>query len=137
MNFGEQIFLCKGEDHFVEHILLHYAKARILWQLVLSLFGIMSLQFFSKNEPSKLAWILHQESGRKHGKLILFVCVCVLEWVRGGFEEVSMSMVDFFLSVWLQVRGGSGFLFPSSCSLPFGILVSILCTLVCPFARWS
>lgn len=65
------------------------------------------------------------------------VCVCVLEWVRGGFEEVSMSMVDFFLSVWLQVRGGSGFLFPSSCSLPFGILVSILCTLVCPFARWS
>lgn len=59
MNFGEWIFLCKGEDQFVEHILLHYAKARILWQLALSLFGIMSLQFFSKNEPSKLAWILH------------------------------------------------------------------------------
>lgn len=35
--------MCKGEEELVDDILLHCSETRILWQLVYSLFGIVSV----------------------------------------------------------------------------------------------
>ena len=33
-------FYCKEEEESIDHILLHYARAKIIWNLVFSLFRI-------------------------------------------------------------------------------------------------
>lgn len=62
MDFGEQ--MCKDEKESGEHILLHCTKARILWQLVFSLFGIAWVLHSSIKTTLltlKLAWTFHWE----------------------------------------------------------------------------
>ncbi|RVX01042.1 hypothetical protein CK203_022864 [Vitis vinifera] len=33
-------FLCLSEEETVDHLLLHYVKTRVLWNLLFSLFGV-------------------------------------------------------------------------------------------------
>ena len=37
-------FLCKEEKESMDHILLHYAKASVLWELLFALFGVQWVQ---------------------------------------------------------------------------------------------
>ena len=39
-NLLNRCYMCKREEKMIDHMLMHYSQARILWQLVFSLFGV-------------------------------------------------------------------------------------------------
>ena len=48
-------FLCKLEGDFINHILLHCTKARILWHLLFSLFEVVWMIPFSMKD-NMISW---------------------------------------------------------------------------------
>ena len=40
MTFTNRCFLCQEREETVDHLLLHFAKTRVLWELVFSLFSV-------------------------------------------------------------------------------------------------
>ena len=48
-------FLCKAEEEPANHLLLHYSKATMIWQLIIALFGVQWVMFFSIKD-SLLSW---------------------------------------------------------------------------------
>ncbi|KAL6322502.1 hypothetical protein AAG906_009802 [Vitis piasezkii] len=39
-SLANRCFLCLSEEETVDHLLLHYVKTRVLWNLLFSLFGV-------------------------------------------------------------------------------------------------
>ena len=39
MSLANRCFLCQQREESVDHLLLHYSKTRVLWELLFSLFG--------------------------------------------------------------------------------------------------
>lgn len=116
-------FLCKGKEEFCDHILLHFSKANMLWQLVFSLSWVVWV-LHTCVHATLLGW--HNYSiGKKRRKawnvapLCLFWTICkernkrafenvelldqelkftfpcnFLEWFKGGLRQESFSVID-------------------------------------------
>ena len=65
-SLANNFFPCHFEEETVDHILLHYAKIRILWQLLFTLFGVSWVLSFSVKRHSLggigLLWVKFAKS---------------------------------------------------------------------------
>ena len=63
-NIPNRCFLCKNEEESIDHLLLFCEKARMLWYLTFSLFGVQWVMHSCEKEPPRMAWIFcGQEKG--------------------------------------------------------------------------
>ena len=139
-------FLCKSGEKSSYHILLQYLKARLLWQLIFSSFGVawvlhssikatlLSWQgHFTRKKRNqawkvillRLFWIIWKKRNRRDLKMlryrinnVYFSFMCnYLKWTKGGLKVGCMSMLDFVN--WLDCKYWKEvfFVFLSSCSL--------------------
>ncbi|RVW26396.1 Transposon TX1 uncharacterized 149 kDa protein [Vitis vinifera] len=69
-NIPNRCFLCKNEEESIDHLLLFCEKARMLWYLTFSLFGVQWVMHSSvKRNLLDGMDLLWARKGRKHGKL--------------------------------------------------------------------
>ena len=54
-NLGNRCFLCCVEEETINHILIHCSKARVLWELVFTLFGVTLVLSLSARDTLRLA----------------------------------------------------------------------------------
>ena len=79
-------YMCKREEDSVDHILFHYARTKILWQLVFSLFGIsLGDPFFKKTDFIQFSWVFCWEELEKSVDNCPFVFI--LDYLEGNKLE--------------------------------------------------
>ena len=158
---SNRCFLCHVQES-TQHILLHCHKAWILWQLLLSLFGVSWVLPFSVTE-TLLEWS-GSFIGRKQKKVWGAAPLCLFwtiwkEGNRRSFDneefsdqrlkpvflsnflsssnlyivEGPMSLLTFVNWLGFYSRRELFFIFPCPFLLPWATVVYVLCTLVCPF----
>ena len=78
--FGNRYFLCHFEEETIDHILLHYAKTWILWQLLFSLFEVTWVLSYSVRE-TLIGWhgFFVGEALKKSWKVAL-LCIFWTVW---------------------------------------------------------
>ena len=121
--------LCKEELESVDHILLHFDKARLLWQLVFSVFGVQWVISESVRE-TLLGW---------HGSFIerrhikawgAAPCIFWMTWKErndryfDGEELSNQRLKSLFLnsfSMWVRVYIGGGYTHLINCIEWLGI----------------
>ena len=54
-NLANRCFLCCVEEEMINHILIHCSKARVLWELVFTLFGVNLVLPLSDRDTLRLA----------------------------------------------------------------------------------
>ena len=86
-------FLCCAEEESINHIIIHYSKARVLWELVFVLFGVTWVLPYSARD-TLLGW--HGSFvGKKHRKAwrATPLCLCWSVWKernRIAFENEDL-----------------------------------------------
>ena len=75
---ANRCFLCCAEEEFIDHILIHCTKARILWELLFALFGVMWVLPYLVRD-TLLGW--HGiNMGKKRSKVWMTAPLCLF-WV--------------------------------------------------------
>ena len=75
---ANRCFLCCAEEEFIDHILIHCTKARILWELLFALFGVMWVLPYLVRD-TLLSW--HSiNMGKKRSKVRMTAPLCLF-WV--------------------------------------------------------
>ena len=88
-------FLCHTYIESIDHILLHCGKARLLWELLVSLFRVCWVMQFTIKEML-LGW--HDSFGGRKWKKVWRVASLCLFWTiwkkgnRRSFENVELSI---------------------------------------------
>ena len=54
-NLANRCFLCCVEEEMINHILIHCSKAKVLWELVFTLFGVNLVLPLSARDTLRLA----------------------------------------------------------------------------------
>ena len=134
-------YLCGAAEETVDHLLIHCTKARVLWELLFNLFGVMWVLPSSGKEillgwygafvgkkrvkvwraaPLCLFWTVWKERNRVvfenddfSIQRLKFSFVCNLwSWFKLYIAEIPNSLINFF--EWLGYRWGRvSFLYPS------------------------
>ena len=55
-SLANKCFLCLSEVETMDHLLLHYVKTRVLWNLLFSLFGVLNSFVYSEGNSSWMEW---------------------------------------------------------------------------------
>ena len=130
-SLANRCFLCLVEEESINHILIHYTKIRVLWELIFALFGVMwVLQSFVRETllgwhgsfvgkkrkkvwkiaPLCLFWMVWKERNRiafNNEELSIqrmknsFVC-SFWSWTKLFIDERPLSLINFF--DWLGSR---------------------------------
>ena len=85
-------YLCKCVEETTNHLLLHCSKARMVWHLILGLFGVEWVMHSSMRE-NLLGW--HDYFMRKKGEKAWRVTLLCLFWTlfgRRGIEEILIML---------------------------------------------
>ena len=89
-------FFCLSEVETVDHLFLHCAKTRVLWNLLFSLFGVSWILSCSVKE-TLLGWHgLFVDKGRKKAWQAAPLCIFWTMWKKGNLivfdnEELSIQ----------------------------------------------
>ena len=117
---ANRCFLCLSEVETVDHLLLHYVKTGVLWNLVFSLFGVAWVLSCSVKE-TLLGWHgAFVGKTRKKAWQMTPLCIFWSVWkernlLAFGNEELSLHRLkySFVCNLWSWVRA-SVVLSPSS-----------------------
>lgn len=73
---SSRYYLCKEEEALANHILLHYPKVAMLWQLIFALFGVQCMMSSSiKDALLQLVWCLRREEKEEGVESNFFVLI--------------------------------------------------------------
>ena len=92
---ANRCFLCSEGEETVDHLLIHCSKTRILWELLLAIFGV-SWVFPLFVSETLLSWN-GSFVGKRHKKAWLAAPLCIF-WTTWGernrlvFEDVNISV---------------------------------------------
>ena len=101
---ANRCFLCGEEEETIDHLLIHCSKARILWDLLLAIFGV-SWVFPLSVKETLLSWQgSFVDKRRKKAWMAAPLCILWTVWRERNkivFDNVNMSinrMKTYFLS---------------------------------------
>ena len=122
---ANRCFLCCVEEEFLDHILIHCTKARVLWELLFALFGVMWVLPYSVRDnllgcrginlgkkrskvwmtaPLCLFWVVWKERNKiafENEELLIhrmknsFVCNFWF-WTKSIVDEGPLPLINFF-----------------------------------------
>ena len=124
-------YLCKNEEETIDHLLLFCEKAKMLWLMIFSLFGVQWVMHYSvrrnllgwhgsfvgkKREKAwraallYLMWTIWKERNRKafdevernDQEIKSIFLYTFVDWVRVYIEEHTFSLIDFV--DWLAIK---------------------------------
>ena len=104
---ANRCFLCCAEEESIDYILIHCTKARVLWELLVALFGVIWVLPYSVRD-TLLGWC-GINMGKKHSKLWMTTPLCLF-WVvwkernRIAFEDEELLIHrlknSFVCNIW-------------------------------------
>ena len=109
--FPNRCFLCGCEEETVNHILLHCTVVRVLWEIVLVLFGIQWV--FPETVKDMLFSWRGSFVGKKRKKVWTSIPLCIFWTVwkernrlafRGGFLSIQKLKNSFVCNMWSWAR---------------------------------
>ena len=109
--FPNRCFLCGCEEETVNHILLHCTVVRVLWEIVLVLFGIQWV--FPETIKDMLFSWRGSFVGKKRKKIWTSIPFCIFWTVwkernrlafRGGFLSIQKLKNSFVCNLWSWAR---------------------------------
>ena len=93
-SLANRCYLCENEEETIEHLLVHCQRARLLWEIILAIFGIEWVSPFSIRQ-ALLSW-QGARVGKKRKKVWRAAPICLF-WTVGVKEIEWPLTLRFFL----------------------------------------
>ena len=95
---ANRCFLCRVEEESIDHILIHCTKARVLWELLFALFGVMWVLLYSVRD-TLLGWHV-TFMGKKCRKVWMTAPLCLFLAVWKERNRIAFEMRSFRFIGW-------------------------------------